>query len=530
MPDQPDDALEIVVKRLKLPLGQNDKDEPDAVDEDQAVLLQNVITSRKGKNVTRSGSTLISNRVASTAVDALGHFYKQGGGKFQMALMNGNIYQRQSGDSTWTSIKSGLATGFAGQFIVASRKVYVCDGTNNVQQWDGTTLTDMGNTNASFPKFKFGIYQQNYVICCTGLDDLFYVCVALDPTTWDRTAYAYKVSYGDNSVLMALVSLPLLSNSAFVAFKSNSTHIVDMDQSAGAGPGYWSTTVLDPIHGCVATRTAVPIGSGELAGGVLYLCKETSESGKNFYRVRSIKRTLYGSHVPGPVVSYDIENTLNNMNPAYDSTCCAYFHNNKYIIAFPSASATYPDTVAVLDLTISAFDDGKFRWSLISGWTPSCFDSFDEGTTKFLCFGDASPHSQVFQAFSGTSDNGVSIDAKIQGRAEDGGYPELNKTYEFVEVYFDVTDDSIATISAVFDNAAPTVLGTVTLTAGGPNLPINLPFNLQSQGRIKQKFHIDTYGICRNISIIVEDNTLNKTMSYLGYVLTGWAENISLQE
>jgi hypothetical protein len=71
------------------------------------------------------------------------------------------------------------------------------------------------------------------------------------------------------------------------------------------------------------------------------------------------------------------------------------------------------------DLTISSIDEGKFRWSIIKGWTPSCFDSFDENNAKLLCFGDASPNSQVFQAFTGTSDNGNAIDAVVAGRAED---------------------------------------------------------------------------------------------------------------
>lgn len=526
MPDQPDDVLEIIVKRLKLPVGQNDKDESDAIEEDQAVLMQNVVATRKGRMITRGGSTLLANRVGSLAVDALGHFYPAGGTKLQLALMNTHLYKRQSGDTTWTSIASSLASGSPQQFLVAGGYIFICDGTNNVRQYDGTTLTTLGNTNTDFPKFKFGIYQQNYCIVCTGLDSLIYVSTVLVPTTWDRTAGVLKLSTGDNGLIKALVSVPLLSNDAIIAFKTDSTHIVNI---ISGGLANWTTQVLDPIHGCVATRSAIAIGSGELQGGVLYLCKETAENGSSFYRVRSIKRTLYGSHVPGPVVSYDIEATLNAMNPIYDAGCAAYFHNNKYLLAFPSASATYNDTVAVLDLTISSIDEGKFRWSIITGWTPAMFDIFDEGSVQYLMFGDSSANSQVFQAFKGTSDNGTAIDAKITGRAEDGGYPELNKTYEFVEVYFDSTDTTPVTVRALFDNGSAQTLGTVATAAAGVNLPQTLPFNLQDVARVRAKFPLDSQ-ICRNVSIEVEDSTLNSQMAYLGYVLAGWAENISFRE
>jgi hypothetical protein len=217
------------------------------------------------------------------------------------------------------------------------------------------------------------------------------------------------------------------------------------------------------------------------------------------------------------------------MNPVYDQGCAAYFHNNKYLLAFPSASATYNDTVAILDFTISSVGDEKFRWSIISGWNPAIFDSFEESSIESLYFGDASANSQVFKGFSGTSDNSTAIDAKVTGRAEDGDFPELNKVWEFVEVYFESTDSSVATVRAIFDNGSPQTLGTVTLSASGPNLPINLPFNLNNPARVVQKFPLDTQ-ICRNVSIEVENNNLDKTMTYLGYVLAGWAENLSFRE
>lgn len=526
MPDIPDDSIEIVVRRLKQAVGHNDKDQSDSIDQDQGVLVKNVIATRKGKLKTRSGCTAVADDKGSTRIDSLGHLYIQGGDKIQTMFTNGIWYARVAGVSTWSSIKTGLTIGQLAAQLTAGGKIYLSDGTNNVWSYNGSVVADQGNTNTSFPKFKFGIYHQNRAIVGTDTNSIFYVSDPLAVETWDRAAVAFKVSDQDNGVGKALVELALLNNTAFLYFKDNSVYTVDTSSTTIAN---WTKTVLDPIHGCVATRTAIPIGSGELLGGVLYLSKDTSENGENKYAIRSVKRTIYGSHVPGPIMSDDIETILNSMNPVYDQFCCAKFHNNKFMIAFPSSSSVYNDTIAVLDFNISNIGEGKFKWSIITGWNPAIFDDFNENDLNSLYFGDASANSQVFKAFSGTSDNGTAIDAKVTGRAEDGDFPEINKTFEFVEVFFDATDESLATVRAIFDDGDPQTLGTVSLQSSGPNLPIALPFDLQSQARLSQKFPLDN-GIARNVTIEVENDTLDKSMEYLGYVLTGWAENLSFRE
>lgn len=524
--DLTDDRLPVVIRRIKQAVGQNDKDEPDAIGENQAVLLQNVTVSRKGRILTRYGTAVVANTPASVSPDGLGHLYPQGGTKIQLMLANGVWYKRASGDVSWTSIKTGLASGARSPHITGNGYVFTCDQSNNVQSYDGTTEADEGSGNTAFPKFSFGIFHQNRFIVGIDTDSLLYYGDVL-AKTFDRTTNILKVGDKDNGLNKACVDMPLLTNNAFLWLKSNSVYSVD---SSDATPANWKRVVIDPAHGCVATRTAVGLGSGSLLGGALYLSRETSENGKNYYRVRSVQRTLYGTHAPGPICSYDIENTLNSMNPLYDAGCAAYFMNNKYILAFPSASATYNDTIAVLDFTVSDPQEGIFSWQIYTGWKAALFDIFEESSVEYLYFADASANSRVLKCFTGSADNSVAVDAKITGRAEDGGYPENNKTFEYVEVFFDATDAGPVTVRAIFDNGAAQTLGTVVPQASGPNLPINLPFNLTATARISAKFPLDTYGICRNVSIEVEDAVLNSQMAYLGYILAGWVENLSFRE
>lgn len=527
-----DDRLPLVIRRLKVALGQNDKDESDAIGDDQAVLVQNVICSRKGKMITRNGNSIVANTPASAAVDGLGHFYPQGGTKIQLMLSNGVWYKRASGDASWTSIKTGLTAGSRSPHLVGNGFIFTCDQTGNVQSYDGTTEADEGSGNTSFPKFSFGIWHQNRFIVGKDTDSLMYFGDVL-AKTFDRTTNILKVGDKDNGLNVAAVDMPLLTNTAFLWFKTNSVYSVDTSLSNVGGsstPANWSRVVIDPAHGCVATRTAVPLGSGPLLGGALFLSRETSENGKNFYRVRSVQRTLYGTHAPGPIVSYDIEATLNGMNQAYDAGCCAYFYNNKYILAFPSGSSTVNDTIAVLDFTVSDPSNDVFKWSVYTGWNPAIFDIFEDSNIQSLFFGDGTAHSRVYKCFTGTNDNSVAIDAKVTGRAEDGGYPELNKTWEFVEVFLSAVDAGPITVRAIFDNGSPTTLGTINASSTGPALPQTLPFNLSAAARVRQKFPLDSYGIVRNVAIEVEDAVLDSQMAYLGYILTGWAENLSFRD
>lgn len=523
--DLTDDRIPIVLRRLKQAVGQNDKDEIDSIGVDQCVLLQNVTVSRKGKMLTRYGNVVVANTPASLAVDGVGHLYVQGGTKYQLMLANGNWYQRAAGGASWTSIKSGLANGNMAPHIIGNGYIFTWDGVNNVQSWNGTTEADEGSTNTSFPGFKFGIWHQNRFIVGKDTDSLAYFGDSL-AKTFDRTTNIFKFGDKDNGLGRAIVDMPLLTNNAWLYLKNNSVYSVD---SSNASPASWTKTVVDPAHGCVATRTAVPLGSGPLLGGVLYLSKETSENGNNYYRVRSVQRTLYGTHAPGPILSLDIESTLNGINEAHETKCAAYFFNNKYILAFPSGSSTSNDTIAVLDFTVSDPTENIYRWQVYSGWNAAIFDLFEESSIESLYFGDASANSRIFKCFIGATDNGTAISAKVTGRAEDGDYPELNKTWEFVEVFFSATDTGPVTVRAIIEGSANT-LGTVNTVSSGPNLPINLPFNLQSVARISGKFPLDAFGIGRTISIEVENSISGSQMAYLGYILTGWAENLSFRD
>ena len=524
MPDILDDRVEIVLRRLKVPIGQNDKDEPDAIGLQRAKLVQNAIITKSGVISTRPGSTLVADDKGANAIDGLSHFNVEGGSNFQVMEANGTVYHRTAGNN-WTTSKTGLTGGIPAVHIIAGKKLFRSNGIDNVFTWDGSTWTDEGNGNTDPPRFHFGIYHQNRLIVGRNDDSLVHFSDVLATQTFDRSANVHKPSDQDNGTGRALIELPLTTNNAFIYFKDNASYLFD---SSSTTPADWKIVVVDLIHGLAATRAVVAIGSGPLQGGILYLSREGSETAVNRYLIRSIIKSGNDAVAPGRIVSNDL--ILNDINPSQVHKAVATFFNNKFMLAYASGSSSFNNKIVVLDLDVSIPDDQDYKWQEYTGWNAAIFATFIESSVEYLYFGEASADSIVLQAYNGTSDNGTSIVTKVTGRAEDGDFPEINKTWEFIEVFFRSTDDSLATVRVIFDDGTATELGTVNLLGSGPTLPINLPFNLSAAARIKAKFPLDTQ-ISRTAQIEVEHSGSNNTkMDYLGYVLIGWAENLSFTD
>lgn len=526
MPDELDDNL-VIVRRVNQSIGQNNTDEADSIGDDRVELAQNCTVSKKGLIKTRLGATQVADDVGNAKIDGVGVFKKEGS-TAEMHMVTGGVwYRRQAGDTTWTSTQTGLSVGARVKFVQAGNLLFMSNGIDNVMTWNGTTVTDEGNTNVDPPKFIDAVYHKNRLF--TILDSTINYSDVLGPQTFDRAANGVKPQSQSGSSLVAIEEMSLSNSPGLVVFKGNSSFFLDTSNST---PSNWSFPVIDPIHGCVATHSVSYLGSSALQGGIAYLSKEGASDGANIYRVRSVQLTSNNTVVPGPILSRDIDTTLSALNDSKVSDSACIFFDNKYILAVPSSSSAYNDTICVLDFNISNPSEQDFKWQVFTGWNAAMFAIFDENNASSLYYGEHSADSIVLKAFNGNTDNGTAIVTKITGRAEDFGVPEANKTAKWVEVYFRGTDTSLATVRVIFDDGSPSVLGTVSLTSSGPTLAIDLPFNLAAADRIVAKFPgIDTQ-ISRNFQIEVEhtSGTGGDTMQYLGYTLAAYIENVSYGE
>lgn len=521
------DEQPLIVRRRALTVGQNSKDQADAIREDEMASLRNADVSSGGLRKTRPGATAIANVVAESAILGLGHFYVEGGTKY-LLMVQGTAAYSWAATGDWTAISGiTLTAGLDAATVVAGNRAFILNGTDNVfSTADGTSGTDEGNTNTDVPKSRFGIYHQNMLIVSGNPTNRSYIwpSTVLATQTFDRSGRVIKVADQDNDEVTALLELSLTEALGFMAFKGKSVHFVDTSLG-GSDPSKWSIYNIDPVHGAVGPRAVAAVGASLFAGDCVFLSREGST-----YRLRSLKRSINDKFGTGGILSSAIEDVLSDVNDALMSKAVVFYFDQRIFLAFPSGSGTYNDTLAVLDLRHSLPSENVWKWSIWTGWNVSCMSLFEEDSVEYLYFGDGSGNGKVFRALSGTSDDGTAISYSEEGRREDFGYPELDKIFQFVEIELLSTDETLVYVDAQIDGNGYTALG--SMVASPTNilrLPVNLPFNLVATNKIRHIFQLDSLGLGRDVQIRIRHSELDKTVEVVGYTITAFLEPLHLE-
>ena len=124
--------------------------------------------------------------------------------------------------------------------------------------------------------------------------------------------------------------------------------------------------MVKTIHrriGCPAPFSAVQVGGGSSAPGSDVFFVDGDK------KVRSIRRVL-GAETQqelGDAVSLPLQDVLDRINQTWISRCVAFYHNDHYILAFPKAGSTRPDSVVAYNLLTQSWCG---EWT---GWEPTAF-------------------------------------------------------------------------------------------------------------------------------------------------------------
>lgn len=516
MPDVLDDDI-LIQRRLKVPIRLNDFDEPGSIAADEVAVLDNAVLNRLGRRDKRAGISQIADDLGSNFIQGLAPYYKEGDSTLRLIMVTGGVLHDWTGTGNWSAaLASGLNATDRFTILTALDLSFIIGPNDNVRTYDGTTVTDEGNTNTDPPRGRMAITIQNRLLI-SGADSnrsWVFFSDSLAPQTFDRTANAIKIEDADNQINRAMVEYSLTDTQGFVVFKDSSYHFVDVT----AGFGSAKVFKMNSNVGCIASRSAVRVGDD-----ILWLSREGTK-----YRVRSLRRTQQDKLTTFGVVSDAVENELSDINDAHAAKAAAIFFDNKYILAFPTGSSTTNDRIVVLDLKESNRQTGQFSWSVWKGWAPAVFAPYIVSSAEGLYYGEASADSVVFEALTGNSDNATGITYTEEGRREDFDLPEDDKVFRWVEVFFLATDDTEVTISAQIEGLGYTELGTVNLSGTGPVLPINLPFTLSGQAKRRKKFPLDALGPGRDCQIKVEQSDDSTDLTYLGYIMSANQEDASL--
>ncbi len=326
---------------------------------------------------------------------------------------------------TWTEIGTDeLTTGLDTWFTQAGNKMYILNGTDNVFSYDGTTLTDMGNTD--YPKGKYAAFWKNYLFICgdvvlnsTTYKNRVYFSDLGNPDTFTHASNWFDVGKSDGQPITGIAPL----GEFLVIFKRRSIFVL-----SGSSPDEWvlsaSVNNLSQIAsgiGCVSAKSIVQVGND------LWFMSDDG--------VRSVKRNEQGSIPLMGIVSENMRETIEDINWSYADKIAGVYFDNKVYMAIPTGTSQTNDTIMVANTKIQL--DKNFNphpWFIYTGWAPYCWSVYLGGSTPALHYGDSST-TNVMNAESTNNDINSTdgIDMDVKGMMIDLKAPEMKKTARFIK-------------------------------------------------------------------------------------------------
>ena len=404
------------------------------------------------------------------------------------------VYVSNFGSDNVSVLKgAGFTSDLITNFVVARDLAFLLNGVDNVHTYDGSILTDEGNTNTDPAIGSIAEYMQERLFVVGQDSSIVFFSEPLLPQTFDRTVNQFSFVTGDNT---KITSIKRATNRELLTWKEASIHTLIL---AGADPANdWFIEDIDREFGAVAGRTVHQAGSD-----FFFL----SESG-----LRSLFRTeLDKPRAASVPISDPIEDFIERINPAAISLCSAIVYKNKYFLAVPLDTATQNNAVFVYDLITGG-------WVENTDWLPAVWAAINFGGTKGrqVFWGNSGSFAKVFEAEDGTfNDDGAPICFEEQGARHTFQRNANDKRFRHVEIQAVATGDSLLQVFAQIDAGGYVLLGTMNLLGDIPQLPIDLPFELGGNAVVKKKFSLEKLGKGRDVQIKLVHDELNEDVQIL---------------
>lgn len=398
----------------------NNSNQPDQLLDEECVLIQNGITNGTGYLDKRAGNAFVGNELTSSnPVTGLFTFIVDGGSPKELRMQTTKLQYNNAG--TWTDIDTGFTTGLDTWFTQANNKVYISNGTDNIHSYDGSTVTDLGNT--TYPNAKYTAFWKNYmfvagsgVLNSTTYKNRVWFSNLGTPDTFTTATDWFDVGKSDGQEITGIYPL----GEFLVIFKRRSVHIL-----TGSNPSEWilSASVNNLLTisngiGCVSAKSIVQVGND------LWFMSDDG--------MRSVRRNEQGATPLMGIVSGNINTTIDEINWSYASKIASVFFDNKVYVAIPTGTSQTNNKILVANTRVSLDNPtNPYPWFVYTGWTPYCWNIHLSGT-PVLHYGD-SLKTNVIQGETGTSDVVGTIDFDVRGKMIDLKAPEMRKTVRFIK-------------------------------------------------------------------------------------------------
>lgn len=481
--------------------GQNNRVHGSNIGDNQVTVLYNADIGTPFQTSKRPGETLIQDLGSAVGTGLFG--FEPDGGTNQLLATEGTNLSSWPGSGSFTNRKSDFTTGLKTKIIKVGQLgqndvVLVSNGTDNVfVMTQAYGFTNLGDTNTSPPKTTVMTYYRNRVFALKS--NLLYFSDAFPAnysTAFDRTTNAFRIPVGTERAVLGIRDLGII--------------IMGSDQIWGLNPSSTpaATDVPEKIldSGCASGDTAVQVGDD-----IIYLAYDG---------VRGVFRTQQDKLQSGASypLSYVLKEEVASINWTQVSKACAIHFDNKYFLSIAVDSSSYNNEVWV-------YYPATQGWMIITGWNISAFAKLKVNGEERL-YGIDSNDGSVYRLWFGTSDNGTAINYQEEGRKEDMGQPLVTKSGGVFKLRAFAAGAYSISVYVSIDDAAYSLLGTMSLDGGGLTLPFTLPATLSSTIILEEQFHLDSLGPWRQIRFKIQHNALNGNDEIIFYdrVLTTYAD------
>lgn len=484
--------------------GMNTRTEPSRLPDKQASNLENVDIGTLGQVRKRPGSVQIADDMGSSTPVALCDYERQGYTD-QLLIFEDDNLNASAGEGNHTEIKGDFTASQTDIGMVSAKEsgitpddvVFINVGENNWWRinYDSTSTwntQDLGNTSGtgsdSPPSSTVGAWYGNrfWVL----VNDLLYFSDAYSAdysAAFDTTTDSFRIPVGEERAI-----IPTRTEGLIIAGEKE---IWSVNPSATPNPTSDKPIPIVASHGFVSKN-----GYCEVGGDVFYFAQDG---------VRSLKRTEQDKlqQKASLPLSYPLKDEYDEISWAnIDQLSMAYF-DNKIFVSVPTSASEYK---------IWVYYPAHNGWIVIDGWNARSLVTHKISGEERLYYGKQGD-GLVYRAWYGYTDegttttDGTAVSSIVETRGINFQKPLVKKRGGEVELEANASGGTYSlTIKAKLDDGNYSDVGVMDLSSDdAPTLPVDLPFTLAEDYKLRDKYPLGSFGDFRSIQFKVTNSDTN---------------------
>lgn len=454
--------------------GQNDRDHPSAIADNQYAYGKNIDPQSGGLFDSRLGRTKKVDSPGSTPQGAA-WFSVSESNSFLIQVNGGRIFKWEGSATTFTEIDNSVQLNNQTapvQMYVLNGKIYIHAGNgDNVRSWDGSSpnLVDEANTNTDPPLTNLCWTQSRKGFAAqtdtAGTDDFVYVSSANDGQTWDRSAGNVRIPTEGNERVTAGA---MFRNGNILVFTRNTSHVITVSDSSVSN---WVRQTISPKIGSVSPWISV-VGQDAFF---------MSPDG----HIRTIRNTDFGEQqaVDEPVTVFNPNLVARLTKTKLNNTRGIWF-NNYLLVSASIDNSTYNNVIIAFDMLHRIqTETGQVIPICLGEWSNMYAGEFvvTYFNNRHRLYYMDSRDGALYLMFDGETDDGTTIDVEYRGKSLDFGTQRHDKTILDGEIQ---VFDTFGTLTFQYAKDAGSYATNKSEAIGGSQaqLPFTLPVQLGSGG------------------------------------------------